>query len=89
VGGRAVSAMYNLVAGSREYNLLLGFDPNFQTRNLSLGKLHIGFAIENTIFKNLTEFDLLAEAGKNEYYKSALTDRTWLQTVSSTVNVTV
>jgi hypothetical protein len=68
--------MYNLVAGSREYNLLLGFDPNFQTRNVSLGKLHIGFAIENTIFKNLTEFDLLAEAGKNEYYKSALTDRT-------------
>lgn len=75
VDGDTVSVLYNMIAGNREYNLQMGFDQNFGRGKLSLGLLHLGYAIEEAIRDGRTEFDLLAGAGKNELYKNRITNR--------------
>ncbi len=67
--GRVLSVLYNVVAGGREYNLQMGFDQSFHSGKISLGTLHLGYAIEDAIRRRVTEFDLLAGSGKREFYK--------------------
>ena len=70
VDGKPVSILYNLFAGNIVFNLQSGFIQDFD-RKLSLGTLHMGYAIEDAFKDPLrTEFDLLAGSGKREFYKS-------------------
>lgn len=75
IRGETRSVLLNMRASDVEYNLQSGFDPRFD-KGLSLGYLHLGYAIE-AAFRNagVNEFDLLAGAGKNTDYKALLATR--------------
>ena len=70
--GRCVSVSYDLVVRGCRYNLQAGYEEDFSAK-VSLGYLHLGFAIE-AAFKEetTTAYDLLAGAGKKQFYKSYL-----------------
>lgn len=65
-----ISVSYDLMVGGCRYNLQAGYEENFDAK-VSLGYLHLGFAIE-AAFKHETtsSYDLLAGNGKNQFYKS-------------------
>lgn len=67
--GRVVAAQYDVEAGRRRYNLQSGFEEHFDKR-ISLGTLHMGYAIESA-FRDpqIENYDLLAGEGKNTFYK--------------------
>ena len=68
--GQCVSVLYDLVVRGCRYNLQAGYDEDFDTK-VSLGYLHLGFAIEDTFINEATSFyDLLAGTGKKQFYKS-------------------
>lgn len=68
--GDVVSVLYNVWYQGVIYNIQAGFDENFH-RKLSLGSLHLGYAIESAFSAEDTRrLDLLAGQGKNEDYKS-------------------
>ena len=68
--GQAVSMLYNVWFDGVVYNIQAGFDEAFH-KKLSLGSLHLGYAIEEAFQRLETErFDFLAGEGKNEDYKS-------------------
>lgn len=70
LSGTPISLLYNIVANNREYNIQAGFNDQLGHK-LSLGLLHIGYAIELAIQdKQITCLDLLAGPGKNSYYKT-------------------
>ena len=70
VKGTPISLLYNLIVGSREYNIQSAFDENFK-KNYSLGLVHLGISIEEAFLKtDINHFDLLAGGGKNEKFKS-------------------
>lgn len=67
--GEPVSALYDLVAGDREYNIQIGFDDRLGS-GLSLGMLHLGYALERAFDDPVIEnYDLLAGPGKTTFYK--------------------
>ncbi len=68
--GETVSVLYDVKAGSTRYNLQAGFEENMDPK-VSLGTLHLGYAIEES-FHNSTikHYDLLAGCGKKSFYKS-------------------
>ena len=67
--GRPVSVLYNLRAGNTVYNIQSGFED--MGSKLSLGTLHMGYAIEAAFDDTgVVNFDLLAGGGKNEFYKT-------------------
>ncbi len=68
--GEPISISYNLKAGNTTYNIQSGFNQTFD-KKLSLGTLHMGYAIEDAFNdKSVVNFDMLAGGGKSEYYKS-------------------
>ncbi|HLT14072.1 MAG TPA: GNAT family N-acetyltransferase [Marinobacter sp.] len=68
--GKVLSVLYDIRAGSRVYNLQAGFAEEFHPK-ISLGTLHLGYAIEQAFSDPaVLEYDLLAGAGKNTFYKS-------------------
>jgi len=68
--GRPVSLLYNVGFRGVVYNIQAGFDETFH-RKLSLGSLHLGYAIEEAFERpDTTRFDFLVGEGKNEDYKS-------------------
>lgn len=69
--GRPVSALYNIRQGDSEYYLQSGFDPSFH-KKLSLGLIHLGYAIEKAFEDGVRWFDLLVGAGQKTHYKSRL-----------------
>jgi CelD/BcsL family acetyltransferase involved in cellulose biosynthesis len=70
IDGKAISILYNLIMGHTVYNIQSGFDENFD-KKLSLGTLHMGFAIERAFNdQSVVNFDMLAGKGKSEFYKS-------------------
>ena len=67
---RCVSVLYDLVVRGCRYNLQAGYEEDFDTK-VSLGYLHLGFAIEATFNHETTSaYDLLAGNGKKQFYKS-------------------
>jgi len=75
INGETVSVLYDVRAGSRIYNLQAGFEEDLH-KKLSLGTLHLGYAIEKAFLeKNAVEYDLLAGFGKNTFYKSHFNGR--------------
>lgn len=71
VKDKPVSALYNIKQGDSEYYLQSGFDPSFH-KKLSLGLIHLGYAIERAFEDGLKWFDLLIGAGQKTNYKSKL-----------------
>lgn len=71
VGGRVVSVLYDLRKGSRQYNIKMAFDPGFSAR-LSLGLLHLGYAMEAAAAEGSTQYDFLAGPGQRSDFKRLL-----------------
>lgn len=68
--GQIVSVLYNVWYEGVVYNIQAGFEENFH-KKLSLGSLHLGYAIEEAFQRaDTVKFDFLAGEGKNEDYKS-------------------
>lgn len=68
--GRCVSVLYDITVGGCRYNLQAGYEENFDSK-VSLGYLHLGFAIEAAFHEHATTaYDLLAGTGKKQFYKS-------------------
>jgi hypothetical protein len=64
-----VSVLYDLKAGDRVYNLQSGYSEAFH-KKLSLGTLHLGYAITRAFNeRSINHYDLLAGHGKNSFYK--------------------
>ena len=66
--GQALSVMYNVRAGATEYYLQSGFDAE-RSRGLSLGYLHLGYAIEGACAAGMVSFDFLGGEGRHRDYK--------------------
>ncbi len=71
VAGRVVSVLYDIRKASRQYNIKMGFDPAF-SRQMSLGLLHLGYAMEHAAQVGVRVYDLLAGPGQNTDYKRHL-----------------
>jgi CelD/BcsL family acetyltransferase involved in cellulose biosynthesis len=75
VGDRVISVLYDVRKGSRQYNIKMAFDPTFESR-LSLGLLHLGYAIEDAALSGVKIYDFLAGTGRKTDYKSHLSQLT-------------
>ena len=71
VGGQVVSVLYDIRKGARQYNISMGFDPSFAGR-LSLGLMHLGYAMEDAAERQVGTYDFLAGSGQHSDYKSHL-----------------
>ncbi|MGP4843260.1 GNAT family N-acetyltransferase [Marinobacter sp. 1Y8] len=72
VDGKCVSVLYDVVIGDRRYNIQSGYDESFD-RQIALGTLHLGYAIEQAFADpEILHYDLLAGGGKNTFYKDRL-----------------
>jgi len=71
VAGRVVSVLYDIRKGTRQYNISMGFDPSFGGR-LSLGLMHLGYAMEVAAERQVSIYDFLAGSGQRSDYKSHL-----------------
>lgn len=75
LNGSPLSTMLNLQFNGRIYNIQLTFMEEFD-RKISLGTLHLGYAIENAFHDPAIHyFDLLAGTGKNHNYKSHIAQK--------------
>ena len=71
VDGAAVSVLYDIRKGARQYNISMGFDPAFAGK-LSLGLLHLGYAMEAAAEAGVITYDFLAGSGQRTDYKRHL-----------------
>jgi len=70
---RLLSVIINFKLGRRIYNMQLGYQADFH-RKISLGTLHLGYALEAAFADpDVDCFDLLLGGGKNSDYKRHLT----------------
>lgn len=70
IGEDVVSLLYDVQSGKRVYNLQSGYEEHWHSK-LSLGTLHLGYAIEHGFScPDIERYDLLAGAGKNTFYKA-------------------
>jgi GNAT acetyltransferase-like protein len=68
--GRCVSVLYDIVVRDCRFNLQAGYNEAFDAK-VSLGYLHLGYAIEEAFRdKKICSYDLLAGTGKKQFYKS-------------------
>ncbi len=74
VNGLPISAIINVFCYNKIYNIQLCYEENFN-KKISLGTLHIGYAIERAFESDIVvEFDLLAGEGKNTDYKKNIAE---------------
>ncbi len=66
-----VSVLYDIRKGTTQYNMKMGFDPDFSTR-LSLGLVHFGYAMEAAAGRGVTVYDFLAGPGQSFDFKRNL-----------------
>jgi len=71
VGGDVVSVLYDIRKGARQYNIKMAFDPAFSSR-VSLGLIHLGYAMENAADHGISSYDFLAGPGRASDYKRHL-----------------
>jgi len=71
IGGEVVSVLYDIRKGPRQYNIKMGFDPAFSNR-VSLGLLHLGYAMEAAAEQRVAVYDFLAGPGQRGDYKRNL-----------------
>jgi CelD/BcsL family acetyltransferase involved in cellulose biosynthesis len=71
VAGEVVSVLYDIRKGARQYNVNLGFNPAFNSK-LSLGLVHLGYAMEAAADRQVGIYDFLAGSGQRSDYKRHL-----------------
>jgi CelD/BcsL family acetyltransferase involved in cellulose biosynthesis len=71
VAGEVVSVLYDIRKGEQQYNIKMAFDPAFSSR-VSLGLIHLGFAMEAASERGVKLYDLLAGPGRASDYKRHL-----------------
>ena len=71
VAGEVVSVLYDIRKGARQYNISMGFNPAFSTK-ISLGLLHLGYAMEAAAEQQVATYDFLAGGGQRSDYKRHL-----------------
>jgi Acetyltransferase (GNAT) domain len=71
VGGEVVSVLYDIRKGACQYNISMGFNPDFN-RKVSIGLLHLGYAMETAAESRVACYDLLAGRGQRSDYKRHL-----------------
>jgi CelD/BcsL family acetyltransferase involved in cellulose biosynthesis len=71
VAGKVVSVLYDIRKSTTQYNMKMGFDPDFSTR-LSLGLVHFGYAMEAAAERGVTVYDFLAGPGQTFDFKRNL-----------------
>jgi GNAT acetyltransferase-like protein len=71
VGGDVVSVLYDIRKGTRQYNIKMAFDPAFSNR-VSLGLIHLGYAMEAAADSGVKMYDFLAGPGQRSDYKRHL-----------------
>lgn len=72
VGDRVVSRLYDIRTSSVTYNLQSAYTTDFDPR-VSLGTLHLGYAIERAFGQpHINAYDLLAGPGMNTFFKGRL-----------------
>lgn len=72
VGAEVVSVLYDIRKGPRQYNIKMAFNPAFSHR-VSLGLIHLGYAMEAAAEGGVAVYDLLAGPGRASDYKRHLT----------------
>lgn len=70
----AVSVLYDIRVGSVQYNIQMGFRPDL-SRRLSLGLIHLGYAMEAAANEGVLIYDYLAGRGMRNDYKRNLSTR--------------
>lgn len=71
IGGAVVSVLYDIRKERRQYNIKMGFDPKFSAR-ISLGLIHLGFAMEAAADHGVPCYDFLAGPGRSSDFKRLL-----------------
>ncbi len=71
VNGEVVSVLYDIRRGERQYNLKMGFDPAISV-GVSLGLIHLGYAMEAAAAEKISIYDFLAGPGRTSDYKRHL-----------------
>ena len=71
VGGSVVSVLYDIRKERRQYNIKMGFDPQFSSQ-ISLGLIHLGFAMEAAADRGVPGYDFLAGPGRSSDFKRLL-----------------
>jgi CelD/BcsL family acetyltransferase involved in cellulose biosynthesis len=71
VGGAVTSVLYDIRKSHRQYNMKMGFDPAFTSR-LSLGLVHLGYAMEAAAEAGVAVYDFLAGPGQTSDFKRNL-----------------
>jgi CelD/BcsL family acetyltransferase involved in cellulose biosynthesis len=74
VGGRVVSMLYDIRKGARQYNIKMAFDPAFSTQ-VSLGLMHLGYAMELAAEERVDSYDFLAGPGRISDFKRLLSQK--------------
>ncbi len=74
VAGKTVSMLHDLRVGGVQYNIQMGFDPTFDA-SLSLGLLHLGYAMEAAADDGVATYDFLAGKGRVADYKKRIASR--------------
>lgn len=71
VAGVCVSVLYDIRVGERQYNIQMGFDASVEPK-VSLGLIHLGYAIEQASNQGVRIYDFLGGGGKTSDYKKNL-----------------
>ena len=71
VAGQVVSVLYDIRKGARQYNISMGFNPAFSSK-ISLGLIHLGYAMEAAAERQVATYDFLAGGGQRSDYKRHL-----------------
>ncbi|HEX4388419.1 MAG TPA: GNAT family N-acetyltransferase [Steroidobacteraceae bacterium] len=71
VGGQTVSMLYDIRKPDRQYNIKMAFDPRLSGR-ISLGLLHLGYAMEGAADRGVAVYDFLAGPGRSSDFKRLL-----------------
>jgi CelD/BcsL family acetyltransferase involved in cellulose biosynthesis len=74
VGTQTVSVLYDIRRRGRQYNIKMAFDPGL-SRRISLGLLHLGYAIEAAADQQMSTYDFLAGPGRTSDFKRLLSQR--------------
>jgi CelD/BcsL family acetyltransferase involved in cellulose biosynthesis len=74
VGGKVVSMLYDIRKGTRQYNIKMAFDPHFSPQ-VSLGLMHLGFAMETASEERVGSYDFLAGPGRTSDFKRLLSQK--------------
>ena len=69
VDGEVVSSLFDIRCGKTQYNIQMGFDDS-RLSGLSLGILHLGYAIEDAAGAGVDTYDFLGGSGQSTNYKA-------------------